>query len=367
MKPFVYFLIMFGCFVIQAIGQNPKNALPGNSQNENVNPQNLGGRTLDANNFQDNKSVPNNSNTGRGYTKPNGGRGNSNITSISNGPRGTNNSNSTNNASNNLSSPRPSFNLPLFILTSPFAINNSQMSFSENNTTNTEVNRNENKCSSSRLYMSAAVNASIPLYKFNVDHEQTNGFAKTGINVELDLHYYFLKRFNTGITFSLHKNAYSNPNYEPYIESRIPLSATNVKTEYNPWDSYNIMWSLGYSQPIWRNIAINFRGNIGLNVSEFPKAMINYNDANAAITRNYGATGLGLIYGGGLAVNYYFSPCFAAFINAYGYYSKTSFQGLNEKIFNNGSLLREERISEPFKIDHTWLVVGGGIKFSLGK
>lgn len=361
MKTLVYLLIVFGVFSIQAIGQNPKNALPGNSQNENVNQHNVGGRTLDANNFQDNKSVPNNNNTGSGYTKPNDGRGNSNSSSTSNGPRGTNNS-----SNNNLYRPRPSFNLPLFILFSPFEIDNSPMTLSENNTTISN-NNNQNKCTGSRLYMSASVNASIPLYKFNVDHEQTNGFAKTGINVELDIHYYFLKRFNTGITFSLHKNAYRNPNYEPFIESRIPLSATNVKTEYTPWDNYNIMWSLGYSQPIWRNIAINFRGNIGLNVSEFPKAMVNYNDGNAAITRNYGATGLGLIYGGGLAVNYYFSPCFAAFINAYGYYSKTSFNGLNEKIYNNGSLLREERISEPFKIDHTWLVVGGGIKFSLGK
>lgn len=322
--------------------QNPRNAMPGNS-NEPIR-QNYSEEIGNSGNLN--------------IQKPNNVRGKETSTVITK-PRGGNH------GRNNFNAPDLSFlNLPFFIFSKPFA---NSSNFSESTLSTTSEIKDCRTCEGSRWFLSGAVNASIPVGKFNVDHPQTTSYAKTGINVELDLHYYFIKRFNTGLTISLNKNSHHNPFYEPFIESRIPDAATNVRTSFNPWDSYNIMWNLGYSQPVWKNIALNFRGNIGLNITDYPKSRVEYNLNNNRMKNEYGSMGLGLVYGGGLAINYYFSPCFAAFINAYGYHSKIKFNGLTEKSYANDIQQREETISEPFTKEHTWIVVGGGIKVTLGK
>ncbi len=352
MKTVLFFISLYLGF--NAYSQNPKNALPGNSNNSPVKQTFSSNETNSFNNFNKSKNVG--GKTKADISKPGSGRG-SNSNNWHNGPRGGGRNNT------GIAKPDFDFNLPFFVFSNPFNFNNINSSVSYVNKNNTDCRT----CVGSRWFIGASVNASIPVGKFNIDHPQSTSYAKTGINVEMDVHYYFLRRLNTGILFSLNKNSYTNPLYESFIYSRIPSNATNINTQFNPWDSYNIMWSLGYSQPVWKNIAINFRGNVGLNITEFPKANSDYMMYNNTYRKEYGSTGFGWVYGGGLAINYYFSPCVAAFVNVYGYHTKVQFKGLNEKTILNDVVQREEKISEPFQKEHTWLVVGGGVKFTIGK
>ncbi|MCX7744265.1 MAG: hypothetical protein N2167_06835 [Flavobacteriales bacterium] len=294
-----------------------------------------------------------------GTTKPRGAAGKDDYQNLSK-PRSIRGNTPSSNFQSNNNSSGLNFNLPFFIFSKPNFLSTTQ------DNPRTE-NPNCQTCVGSRWVLGAGVNASIPLSTFNIDHPQTRGFSKTGINVEIDAHYYVVPRFYTGITLSLHKNAYNNPFYSMVIESRIRNNATQINTQINPWDNYNIMWSLGYSQPIANRLSLQFRGNIGVNISEFPIGKSEYWINTNYYRSEYKSTGVGIVGGGGISLNYYLSPCAALFINVNAYYANPHFNGLKEKLFENEQKISEERISDKFQHELSWLVVGGGVKFTIGR